>query len=101
MDIRGYQEPIDQIDKSIREKHRAMRSIIEELDSLDRCIQRIEVCEDMELEEILEHNAQEKKKHVAILLEWLRKHDAALSGELNNYLFSEKYLSQKRAEQSQ
>ena len=69
---------------------------MEKLESVDRYDQRIEVCDDDQLRTIFEHNRNGEKEHAAMLLEWLRRHDATLSEELNNHLFSEKYFSSKR-----
>ena len=49
--------------------------------------QRADVCEDNELREILQHNANEEKEHAAMLLEWIRQKDENLSKELKEYLF--------------
>ncbi len=93
---KGYQEPVEQIGKKARDKHRALLSLMEKLESVDRYDQRIEVCDDDQLRAIFEQNRNGEKAHAAVLLEWLRRHDATLSEELNNHLFSEKYFSSKR-----
>jgi len=37
---------------------------------------RIEGAKDKELKKILEHNRDEEKEHVAMLVEWIRKNDS-------------------------
>lgn len=91
---KGYHEPIDKISKKSRNRHRAMLSLMEELEAVDWYDQRIEVCEDDELRAILEHNRDEEKEHAAMLLEWLRRNDKALSKELKNVLFSKKKIAE-------
>jgi len=51
--------------------------------------QRVLASDDAELRAILAHNRDEEKEHAAMVLEWLRRHDDALSGHLRTYLFSD------------
>ncbi len=93
MENKGYHEPLKQISNKARNKHRALVSLMEELEAIDWYDQRIEVCEDDELRAILEHNRDEEKEHAAMLLEWIRRRDKALSTELGDYLFSKKKIA--------
>lgn len=93
MENKGYHEPLTQISNKARNKHRALVSLMEELEAIDWYDQRIEVCEDDELRAILEHNRDEEKEHAAMLLEWMRRRDKALSKELGDYLFSKKKIA--------
>lgn len=93
MENKGYHEPLTQISNKARNKHRALVSLMEELEAIDWYEQRIEVCEDDELRAILEHNRDEEKEHAAMLLEWMRRRDKALSKELGDYLFSKKKVA--------
>lgn len=72
------------------DRHRAIVSIMEELEAIDWYDQRLEATKDQELKEILRHNRDEEKEHAAMTLEWLRRHDAALDEHLRTYLFTEK-----------
>ena len=69
------------------DRHRAIISIIEELEATDWYDQRVQATDDAELRKILAHNRDEEKEHAAMLLEWLRRHDEALSNHLRTYLF--------------
>ncbi len=71
------------------DRHRAIVSIMEELEAIDWYDQRLEATKDAELKEILRHNRDEEKEHAAMTLEWLRRHDAALDEHLRTYLFTE------------
>lgn len=84
-----YHEPIDLISEEARDHHRAIVSLIEELEAVDWYNQRVAATKDKELREILEHNRDEEKEHASMLLEWLRRRDVELSGELKDYLFTE------------
>ena len=84
-----YHEPIDLIPEEARDHHRAIVSLIEELEAVDWYNQRVNATKNSELKEILAHNRDEEKEHAAMLLEWLRRTDGALSKELKEYLFTE------------
>lgn len=70
------------------ERHRAIVSIMEELEAIDWYAQRVDASGDPDLAGILAHNRDEEKEHAAMTLEWLRRHDAALDQHLRTYLFS-------------
>lgn len=71
------------------DRHRATVSLMEELEAADWYNQRALATQDPELRAILIHNRDEEKEHAAMLLEWLRRHDEALSDHLKTYLFSD------------
>ena len=95
MENKGYHVPLKEISNKARNKHRALVSLMEELEAIDWYDQRIEVCDDDELRAILEHNRDEEKEHAAMLLEWIRRKDKTLSKELGDYLFSKKKIAHK------
>lgn len=68
---------------------------MEELEAIDWYNQRADACKDVELKAILEHNRDEEKEHAAMLLEWIRRMDPELSGQLKDYLFREKPIAHK------
>ena len=72
------------------DRHRAIVSIMEELEAVDWYDQRLEAAHDDELREILRHNRDEEKEHASMTLEWLRRHDPALDAHLRTYLFTNK-----------
>jgi len=55
---------------------KARQSLIEELEAINWYETRIEDTKDPKLKEILEHNRDEEKEHVAMLIEWIRKNDS-------------------------
>ncbi len=89
----GYQEPIEELSTKTRDMHRALVSLMEELDAIDNYNQRANVCADTALKAILEHNRDEEKEHAAMLLEWIRRQDSNFSNKLQSYLFSEKPIA--------
>ena len=71
------------------DRHRAIVSIMEELEAIDWYDQRAIASGDDELRAVLEHNRDDEKEHAAMALEWLRRHDAVLDAQLRRYLFTE------------
>ncbi|MEI2766460.1 MAG: encapsulin-associated ferritin-like protein [Dermatophilaceae bacterium] len=68
--------------------HRAIVSLMEELEAVDWYNQRVERCTDNELRGLLEHNRDEEKEHAAMLVEWLRRNDPGFEKQLGTYLFA-------------
>lgn len=85
----GYHEPIEELSDATRDMHRAITSLMEELEAVDWYNQRVDACEDKELAEILAHNRDEEKEHAAMVLEWIRRRDPKLDEQLRDYLFKE------------
>ena len=89
----GYHEPIEELSDEVRDMHRAIVSLMEELEAVDWYNQRAGACKDPELKKILEHNRDEEKEHASMVLEWIRRKDTRFSKELKEYLFTTKSLA--------
>ncbi len=89
----GYHEPISELTNETRDMHRAITSLMEELEAVDWYNQRVDACSDKELAAILAHNANEEKEHAAMLLEWIRRRDPGFDKELRDYLFTEEPIA--------
>jgi uncharacterized protein len=89
----GYHEPIAELSDATRDMHRAIVSLMEELEAVDWYNQRVDVCKDAELKAILAHNRDEEKEHAAMVLEWIRRKDPAFDHELKDYLFTDKGIA--------
>ena len=89
----GLHEPAGALSAETIDMHRAIVSLIEELEAVDWYQQRFEACKDPELKAILAHNRDEEKEHAAMVLEWIRRRDARFSHELKDYLFTDKPLA--------
>ena len=68
----GYHEPVEELSSETRDMHRAIVSLMEELEAVDWYNQRADACKDAELKAILEHNRDEEKEHASMVLEWLQ-----------------------------
>ena len=84
-----YHEPYESLDPATREAHRALKSLQEELEAVDWYNQRVAVCRDEELKDVLAHNRDEEIEHACMTLEWLRRRMPAWDENLRAYLFRE------------
>jgi len=83
----GYHEPLEKLSAATMDMHRAITSLMEELEAVDWYNQRVDACGDPELKAILAHNRDEEKEHAAMVLEWIRRRDPAFDHELKDALF--------------
>lgn len=86
----GFHESPDLLAPETRDRHRAIVSIMEELEAVDWYDQRVDAAGDAELKALLAHNRDEEKEHASMVLEWLRRRDAGWDEQLRNYLFTDK-----------
>ena len=93
MSSENLHEDPKSVGPEVIDKHRAIASLMEELEAVDWYDQRIAASGDSELKAILAHNRDEEKEHAAMVLEWLRRRDPALDANLRKYLFSDEPLS--------
>ena len=91
----GYHESVEDLSDKTRDMHRAIVSLMEELEAVDWYNQRADACKDKNLKAILEHNRDEEKEHASMVLEWIRRNDPAFSRELKDYLFTTKPIAHK------
>jgi ferritin-like protein len=84
-----FHEAEERLAPATRDLHRAIVSLMEELEAVDWYQQRMDATQDAELRDILRHNRDEEKEHAAMVLEWIRRHDRAFDEKLRTYLFTE------------
>jgi ferritin-like protein len=89
----GYHEPESDLSDETRDMHRAIVSLMEELEAIDWYNQRVDACKDPALKAILKHNRDEEKEHAAMVMEWIRRKDAIFSNEMKDYLFTDKSIA--------
>ncbi len=89
----GYHEPVEELSAETRDMHRAIASLMEELEAVDWYNQRVGACKDAELRAILAHNRDEEKEHAAMVLEWIRRKDPTFDKELKDYLFTDRSIA--------
>jgi hypothetical protein len=88
-----YHEPVEELSAATRDMHRAIVSLMEELEAVDWYNQRADACKDAELRAILEHNRDEEKEHAAMVLEWIRRRDPTFEKELRDYMFTDEPIA--------
>jgi ferritin-like protein len=94
----GFHESTDLLKPETMDRHRAIVSLMEELEAVDWYDQRVDAAIDDDLRAILAHNRDEEKEHAAMTLEWLRRHDAGFDEQLRAYLFIDKPVLEREDE---
>jgi uncharacterized protein len=83
-----HEDP-ERLSEATIDHHRAIVSLMEELEAVDWYDQRVEATDDESLAALLAHNRDEEKEHAAMILEWLRRHDPSWDRQLRTYLFTD------------
>ena len=89
MSSEGLHESEERLSAPTRDMHRAIVSLMEELEAVDWYQQRMDATDDGELRDILRHNRDEEKEHAAMVLEWIRRRDTSFDAKLREFLFTE------------
>jgi ferritin-like protein len=84
----GFHEAASDLKPQTINMHRAIVSLMEELEAIDWYQQRVDATTDEALRTILAHNRDEEKEHASMLLEWIRRHDPIFDAHLREYLFT-------------
>jgi uncharacterized protein len=89
MSSTGYHEPVELLSEATKDLHRAIVSLMEELEAVDWYQQRIDATTDESLKAVLAHNMREEVEHAMMNLEWIRRKSAVFDENARTYLFSE------------
>src|SRR2546428_12553879 len=81
-------EPVDKLKPETPDIHRAVVSLMEELEAIDWYRQREDACTDPQLRAVLEHNMNEEIEHASMVLEWIRRNVPKFDEALKAYLFT-------------
>jgi len=81
-------EPIDKLKTETINIHRAVVSLMEELEAIEWYRQRADACTDPQLRAVLEHNMNEEIEHASMVLEWIRRNVPKFDEALKTYLFT-------------
>ena len=84
----SYHEPLELLSEDTKNTHRAIVSLMEELEAIDWYQQRAEACSDPELSAVLTHNKNEEVEHAMMTLEWLRRKHSVFANNIGTYLNS-------------
>ncbi len=91
----GFHEQHQDLTPETRDMHRAITSLMEELEAIDWYQQRIDATTDEALRSILTHNRDEEKEHASMVLEWIRRHDPVFDVNLKKYLFTTDAITER------
>ena len=98
MSSESLHENPETLGAEVIDTHRAIVSLMEELEAVDWYNQRAKATSNSELRAILEHNRDEEKEHAAMALEWLRRTDSKFAQHLKTFLFTEEPITEIEAE---
>ena len=98
MSSESLHENAETLGAQVIDTHRAIVSLMEELEAVDWYNQRAKATADPSLRAILEHNRDEEKEHAAMALEWIRRNDSKFAEHLKTFLFSEGPITEIEAE---
>ena len=82
----GFHEAPEKLTTETQDLHRALTSLMEELEAVDWYQQRVDATHDPELREILKHNRDEEVEHAMMVLEWIRRKDAVFAKQAAKFL---------------
>lgn len=98
MGSENLHESPDALSAHTRDAHRAIVSLMEELEAIDWYQQRAEACTDDSLRAVLLHNRGEEIEHAVMTLEWIRRHDGDFDRHLRELLFKDGPIEQHEEE---
>jgi ferritin-like protein len=88
MSSESYHEPVEALTEETRDLHRAIQSLMEELEAVDWYQQRVDATKDADLKAILGHNRDEEIEHAMMVLEWIRRRVPKFDEHAKTYLFT-------------
>lgn len=96
-----WHEPYESLTPYTRDLHRAIVSLMEELEAIDWYQQRIDLTPDEELKAVLAHNRDEEIEHAMMNLEWIRRNSQTFDAAARIFLFSEGPITEVEAKMQQ
>jgi len=97
MSHEGWHERYDDLSESTRDLHRAIISLMEELEAIDWYQQRADVTPNDDLKAVLEHNRDEEIEHAVMTLEWIRRRVPKFDVNCRTYLFTKGPITEVEA----
>lgn len=97
MSHEGYHEEVGLLPEATKDFHRAIESLIEELEAVDWYQQRADATKEETLRAVLLHNRNEEVEHAMMTLEWLRRRDAKIDETARMFLFAEGEITEIEA----
>lgn len=88
MSSESLHESPDELSDETKNMHRAIVSLMEELEAVDWYQQRAEACTDDDLKAVLTHNKNEEIEHAMMVLEWIRRNQPVFDTNIKTYINS-------------
>ena len=88
-----HHEPREKLPDKVLDQHRAIASLIEELEAVMWYHERAAVTEDEDLRAVIEHNRDEEIEHAMMNLEWVRRSWPEFDDQMKTYLFTDKPIT--------
>lgn len=95
-----YHEPEAELTTEVRDEHRALTSLKEEIEAVDWYNQRWAASKNESLRAVLAHNRDEEIEHACMTLEWLRRNVPRWDVVLRMYLFTEAPITEVEKEKT-
>lgn len=83
----GFHE--ENLSQEVKDFHRIIQSLIEELEAVDWYHQRAAATTDPTVKAIVEHNRDEEVEHAMMALEWIRRRYPVFDEMMREFLFTE------------
>ncbi|MBX3203863.1 MAG: hypothetical protein KF764_02280 [Labilithrix sp.] len=93
----NFHERFEDLTPYTRDMHRAIVSLMEELEAIDWYQQRVDATGDEALKAVLAHNRDEEIEHAMMNLEWIRRHNPTFAEAARTFLFSEGPITEVEA----
>jgi ferritin-like protein len=87
--VSEYHEPAEALPHAVRDIHRALTSLKEEIEAIDWYHQRWAASTDESLRAVLAHNRDEEIEHAVMTLEWVRRNMPVFDTQLRKRLFKD------------
>lgn len=84
-----YHEPFDLLPESVRDHHRLLKALAEEVEAIDWYNQRSAVTLDDQAVSVLDHFRDEEIEHACMALEWLRRNMPGWDEAMRKILFTD------------
>ena len=88
-----YHESLDLLTEETRNMHRAIVSLMEELEAIDWYQQRADACSNPRLRDVLLYNRSEEIEHATMLSERIRRHNERFNETMRKHLFTEQPIT--------
>ncbi len=88
MSSESLHESAESLSEDTKNLHRAIVTLIEELEAVDWYQQRSDACTDDELRAVIDHNRREEIEHAMMTLEWLRRNQRDFAEHIGTYLLT-------------